>query len=80
MARWQPWRPYVLVVAGAMLMWAFWRTYRLKRVCIAAGCAERSPGLAMHISLWASALLLLLALFAEDLQWVLVDPTPAAFR
>src|SRR5262249_32305641 len=26
-ARWQPLRPYILAVAGAMLAWAFWRTY-----------------------------------------------------
>jgi MerT mercuric transport protein len=80
MARWQPWRPYILVVAGVMLAWAFWRTYRLRRVCLATGCADQRPGLAMHVSLWASALLLVLAMFAEDLQWVLVDPTPAALR
>jgi MerT mercuric transport protein len=80
MARWQPWRPYILVVAGVMLAWAFWRTYRLRRVCLATGCADQRPGLAMHVSLWASALLLVLAMFAEDLQWMLVDPTPAALR
>jgi len=80
MARWQPLRPYILGIAGVMLIWAFWRTYRLKRVCLAADCADRSPGLAMHISLWLSALLLVLAMFANDLQWLLVDPTPATFR
>jgi hypothetical protein len=80
MARWQPLRPYILGIAGVMLVWAFWRTYRLKRVCLATGCADRSPGPAMHISLWLSALLLVLATFADDLQWLLIDPTPAAFR
>ena len=80
MARWQPVRPYILGIAGVMLIWAFWRTYRLKRVCLAAGCADRSPGLAMHISLWLSALLLVLAMFASDLQWLLIAPTPAVFR
>jgi hypothetical protein len=80
MARWQPLRPYILGVAGIILIWAFWRTYRLRRVCTAAGCPHRGPGPAMHISLWLSALLLVLAMFSNDLQWQLVDPTPQAFR
>jgi hypothetical protein len=80
MARWQPMRPYILGIAGVMLIWAFWRTYRLRRVCLATGCADQRPRPAMHISLWLSVLLLALAAFANDLQWLLVDPTPAAFR
>ncbi len=80
MARWQPFRPYMLSVAGTMLAWAFWRTYRLKRVCLAEGCVEKSPGAAMYVSLWVSALLLVLAVFAERLQWWLIDATPAALR
>jgi hypothetical protein len=80
MARWQPLRPYILGIAGIILVWAFWRTYRLSRACMAAGCPHRAPGPAMHISLWLSALLLVLAMFSNDLQWQLVDPTPQAFR
>jgi hypothetical protein len=34
----------------------------------------------MHFSLWLSALLLVLAVFAEKLQWVLIDPTPPGLR
>ena len=77
MARWQPFRSYILSVAGSMLAWAFWRTYRLKRECLAEGCTNRTPGAAMYVSLWLSALLLVLAVFAEKLQWLLIDPTPA---
>jgi MerT mercuric transport protein len=80
MARWQPLRPYILGVAGIILIWAFWRTYRLRRVCTAADCKHRGSGPAMHISLWLSALLLVLAMSSNDLQWLLVDPTPQAFR
>jgi MerT mercuric transport protein len=80
MARWQPLRPYILVVAGAMLAWAFWRTYRLRRVCLADGCADKRPGTVMYVSLWLSAVLLVLAVFAEQLQWVLVDATPPGLR
>lgn len=80
MARWQPLRPYILGIAGIILVWAFWRTYRLSRACMAAGCLHRAPGPAMHISLWLSALLLVLAMVSNDLQWQLVDPTPQAFR
>jgi hypothetical protein len=80
MAHWAPYRFYVIGIAGLMLAWGFWRTYRLKRVCVAEGCPEKAPGPAMHISLWATALLLVLALFATDLQWLLVDPTPVGLR
>jgi hypothetical protein len=80
MARWQPYRPYILSVAGGMLAWAFWRTYRLRRVCLAKRCMDKPPGTAMYFSLWLSALLLVLAVLAEHLQWLLVDPTPAALR
>jgi MerT mercuric transport protein len=80
MARWQPLRPYILTVAAGMLAWAFWRTYRLKRVCLSEGCADTRPGTAMHVSLWVSILLLVVAVFAEKLQWLLVDPTPVALR
>jgi hypothetical protein len=34
----------------------------------------------MHLSLWLSAALLVLAVFAEQLQWLLVDATPMALR
>src|SRR6266852_9672927 len=61
MARWQPFRPYILTLAGGMLAWAFWRTYRLRRVCLADGCADQRPGRAMYVSLWLSTLLLVLA-------------------
>src|SRR5258708_21433377 len=37
MARWQPFRPYILTLAGGILAWAFWRTYRLRRGCRAPG-------------------------------------------
>ncbi len=50
------------------------------RVCLAEGCTDKPPGAAMYFSLWLSALLLVLAVFAEQLQWLVVDPTPAALR
>lgn len=80
MARWQPLRPFILAVAAVMLGWAFWRTYRLRRVCLAQGCPEKRPSVMMHLSLWLSALLLVAAMFAEKLQWLLVDPTPPGLR
>ena len=80
MARWQPLRPYVLAVAGGVLACGFWRTYRLKRACVAEGCPEKKPGPAMHASLWLSTILLAIALFADRLQWLLVDPTPPGLR
>jgi hypothetical protein len=80
MARWQPIRPYILAVAAGILAWGFWRTYRLRRVCLADGCPEKRPGVTMHASLWLSTALLVLSLFADRLQWLLVDPTPPGLR
>lgn len=80
MARWQPLRPYILTVAGVLLAWAFWRTYRLRRVCLADGCADKRPGAVMYVSLYLAVLLLVAAAFAEKLQWLIVDPTPPGLR
>ena len=75
MARWQPLSPYILVAAGAMLAWAFWRAYRSPPVCADGSCPSRASS-RMKYLLWPSALLLILAFFAEDFQWLLIDPTP----
>ena len=80
LARWQPLRPYMLTAAGVLLAWAFWRTYRSRRACSADGCAEKRPGAVMYVTLGLAVLLLLLAVFAEQLQWLIVDPTPPALR
>lgn len=80
MARWQPFRPYILAVAALALAWGFWRTYRLRKVCLVEGCEDKKPGLAMHLMLWLSAALLVAAFFAPQLQWLLVDPTPPGLR
>ena len=80
LARWQPFRPYVLTAAGVLLAWAFWRTYRLRRACPADGCADKRPGAVMYVTLGLAVLLLVLAVFAVKLQWLIVDPTPPALR
>lgn len=72
LARFEFLRPWILAVAGLSLGWAFWRVYftRPRR--------RVSPWLAG--SLWFAAGLTVLALFADQLQWWLVDPTPEALR
>jgi hypothetical protein len=80
LARWQPFRPYMLTAAGVLLAWAFWRTYRLRRACHAGACADKRPGVVMYVTLGLAVSLLLLAVFAEKLQWLIVDPTPPALR
>ena len=81
MARWQPLRPYILGVAVAMLMWAFWRVHGSprKKLCSAGLCPAR-PSLWLQGGLWLAAVLVVLALFADQLQWFFVDPTPEGLR
>ncbi len=79
MARWQPYRPYILTVAVAMLAWAFWRVYRPRPVCADGTCA-RGPSVWLQGMLWFAAVLIVLAFFAQELQWLLVDPTPEGLR
>lgn len=79
MARWAPYRPYILAVSAAMLAWAFWRIYRPQPDCEDGSCAE-GPSSWLKFMLWASLVLIVLAFFATDLQWLLVDPTPEGLR
>jgi hypothetical protein len=81
MARWQPIRPYLLGLALLMLGWAFWRIYGpfRQRLCEAGICAPK-PSAWLQISLWFATVLVVLAFFADQLQWLLVDPTPEGLR
>lgn len=79
MARWAPYRPYILAVATVMLAWAFWRVYRPQKLCQDGSCAE-APSIWLKIMLWVSLIMIVLAFFATELQWILVDPTPEGLR
>lgn len=79
LARWEPARPYILGVAALMMAWAFWRVYRPRRVCEDGTC-EGGPSKWLRIFLWLGLVMLLAAFFAEDLQWLLIDPTPEGLR
>ncbi len=79
MARWQPFRPHILGVAAAMLAWAFWRVYRPQPVC-ADGTCPTGPSIWLKVMLWLAVAMIVLAFFADDLQWILVDPTPVGLR
>jgi hypothetical protein len=81
MARWQPIRPYLLGLALVMLGWAFWRIYGPPRqqLCEAGKCPQK-PSAWLQISLWFATVLVVLAFFADQLQWLLVDPTPEGLR
>ena len=81
MAKCQPIRPYILGLAVIMLLWAFWRVYGppRKKLCDAGLCAAR-PSLWLQGSLWLATILIGLAFFADQLQWLFVDPTPEALR
>ncbi len=79
MARWAPLRPYIIGVAALMLAWAFWRVYRPRQVCDDGSCAA-GPSNWLKVMLWVAAVMIVLAFFADDLQWILVDATPEGLR
>lgn len=79
LARWAPFRPYVLGIAMLMLAWAFWRVYRPRPACDDQQCAA-GPSAGLKVMLWIAAVITLAALFAGELQWILVDATPEALR
>ena len=79
MARWAPVRPYIVGVAAVLLVWAFWRVYRPRPVCEDGSCAT-GPSLWLKAMLWVAALMVVVAFYADDLQWILVDATPEALR
>ena len=79
MARYAYLRPYILVVAAIMLGWAFWRVYFKLRDCDDNGCETRTSYW-LQAALWIAAVMVILAFFAEELQWILVDPTPVHLR
>jgi mercuric ion transport protein len=79
MARFQPLRPWILGVAALMLAWAFWRVYRPRPVCEDDTCPA-GPSVWLKVTLWVAAFLVVLAFFADQLQWLLVDATPPGLR
>lgn len=81
MARWAPARPYILIVALLLLAWAFWRTYGPPRrsLCQAGLCPAR-PSKSLQLALWMALAMIVLAFFADQLQWLLIDPTPEGLR
>ena len=79
MARFDFLRPYVLTTALIMLVWAFRRVYRPPVICEDGTCAE-GPSVWLKTALWLAAALTLAAFFADELQWLLLDPTPENLR
>ena len=63
LARWAPYRPYLIVASGALLAWSLWRTYRLRQDCAAGRCAS-GPSPLLIGSLSAASALWLFALVA----------------
>jgi uncharacterized membrane protein len=61
-----PYRPFVLIAAGGLLAWAFWRVY---------GRPQRSP--AIQIILWASLALFVASVFLPDLAALFMSLQPA---
>jgi len=64
-SRFEPYRPIVLIVGGALLAWAFWRVYR-----------QPGRGLGIQIVLWLSLVLLVASIFLPDLAPYLINVRP----
>jgi len=79
MARFAPLRPYIIAVAAVMLAWALWRVYRPQPVCEDGSCPT-GPSIWLKVMLWVAAVMIVLAFFADQLQWILVDSTPEGLR
>jgi hypothetical protein len=62
-----------------MLAWAFWRVYRPQPFCEDDSCPT-GPSIRLKFMLWVAAVMIILAFFADQLQWILVDATPEGLR
>ncbi len=62
-ARFEPYRPYLIVASGALLAWSLWRTHRWRAACAAGTCAS-GPSPWLIGLLWLAAALWLFALVA----------------
>lgn len=79
LARFEPARPYILALASALLAWAFWKTYR-PAFPAGSDCRRKGRSIWLQLALWISAAFFVAAAFADQLQWILVDPTPENLR
>lgn len=68
-SRFESYRPLVLIAAGALLVWAFWRVY-----------SRPGRGLAIQIVLWASLLVLLGSVFLADIAPLFINYLPEESR
>lgn len=75
LARFQPARPYILALAGVLLVWALWRVYR-PAPTTGTDCDVKRRSVWLQFALWISAALFVAAILADQLQWILIDPTP----
>lgn len=62
-ARWEPYRPYLIIASGALLAWSLWRTHQLRTACAAGTCTE-GPSPWLIRLLWIAVALWLFALVA----------------
>ena len=60
-ARWEPYRPHLILASALLLGWSWWRAYRLQKACASGACASGpSPWLIAALvtatALWLFAL------------------------
>jgi hypothetical protein len=70
-ARLEPLRPYLLIAAGLLLAWAFWRVYGRRKT---SQCDCRRPSILSKALIWVSAALWLLAFWAPRLPLIFAGP------
>lgn len=80
LARFDFLRPWIMGAAAVLLAWAYWRVYRPQPVCVGGTCAA-GPSRLLKTSLWVATIMLVVAFFAEQIQWLILNYTgPGALR
>ena len=72
-------RPYIISAGAILFIWAFWRIYRPQPTCDEEACVA-GQSIWLKASLWSAAAMLIIAYFAVDIQWLIIDPTPEGLR
>jgi MerT mercuric transport protein len=72
-AEYEPYRMYILTLAGIFLAWGFWHVYQLPKQCTTDAC-QQSARKGVKAMLWLSSILVIVAFFMDDITNHLISP------